>query len=76
MRRMASRQGQTLFIGLEGPDLAVHMADDVAFQVARDVASEGCHQPERSSPFPCSRARSGKGSTYIPLWPILCHQEQ
>jgi len=53
MRRMASRQGQTLFIGLEGPDLAVHMADDVAFQVARDVATEGSRQAWRWSPFLC-----------------------
>ncbi len=35
---------RTLFRGLERPNLAVHMAADVAIQVARDVATEGSRQ--------------------------------
>ena len=36
MRRMASGLGQTLLRGVERPALAVHMAVDVATQVASE----------------------------------------
>ncbi len=51
------------------------MAADVAIQVASDVANEGSRQPCRLSQFLCGRARGGKGTTYMPLEPILCHQD-
>ena len=57
--------GSDINTSVNRPDLAVHLAADVAIQVASDVANEGSRQSWRSIPFPCGRVCGSKGPTYI-----------